>query len=184
MEYTIPWYHCPILVVDHHHYVLPSRILTAQELIHSKQYTEVHVLHIDQHSDLHENPYDIETSLLNDHKALEEFADEYCTVGNFIEPILRTGIISHVEQIRTEWKLLNTDREEFLEETPWRAYILDIDLDYRAPEMSISDIPTSYHQTSLISKYASLITIATSPWFIHQDRASEILKDLTNHWSL
>jgi hypothetical protein len=182
MKYSIPWLHCPVIVVDHHHYVLPERIRTARQLLTQQHYDKIHVLHIDQHSDLHDNPYDIEESMRDDPNQLDTYTREYCTVGNFIQPILRTGIIAKVEQIRTERKLNTTDREDSLDDSPWIGYILDIDLDFRAPEMSIHDIPTSYHQTALLTKYASLITIATSPWFINQDLAQDILRDLQQHW--
>lgn len=56
--------------------------------------------------------------------------------------------------------------------------LLDIDLDFRAPEMNIEKYKATIEKTKEIMEQAELITIATSPYFLDQQRALEILKDL------
>lgn len=175
MKKWLPGYHCPVVLVDHHHLVLPDRVKYARIHPHSFVY------HIDQHSDLHDNPYDLDLTQIHNDTYLEEFTQQYCNVGNFIQPLTRSNIITHVEQIRTERKLTTTQREDHIHTHAPHGYILDIDLDFWAPEMSISDIPTTYHQTALLFAHASLVTIATSPGFIKQDIAAETLEALRRY---
>jgi len=56
--------------------------------------------------------------------------------------------------------------------------ILDIDLDFRAPEMSIEKYEETIKKTRALMEEASLITIATSPYFLDQNIALKILHDL------
>ncbi len=56
--------------------------------------------------------------------------------------------------------------------------LLDIDLDFRAPEMSIGQYEESIEKTRELIAEASLVTIATSPYFLDQSKALEILQDL------
>lgn len=86
-------------------------------------------MHVDQHSDMQENQYIFEKE---DWESVVEFTNFFCTVGNFITPALQSGIIATVEQIRTECKLLSTQK-------PHQNYILDLDLDFFDPQMGIAN---------------------------------------------
>jgi hypothetical protein len=78
--------------------------------------------------------------------------------------------------ILSEYALLDYD----ISSLSSQSLILDIDLDFRAPEMGIE----YYYQT--IKKVRQLIalpdvpciTIATSPTYIHQQRALQVLRDI------
>ena len=80
------------------------------------------------------------------------------------------------DMILSEYALLDYD----ISLLSSKSLIVDIDLDFRAPEMGIE----YYYQT--IKKVRQLIalpdvrciTIATSPTYIHQHRALEVLRDI------
>lgn len=57
-------------------------------------------------------------------------------------------------------------------------YILNIDLDFWAEELSYIPRDQSMSLVASLLAGASLITIATSPAFISYDRASEALREL------
>lgn len=56
--------------------------------------------------------------------------------------------------------------------------ILDIDLDFRAPEMSIEGYKKTINITKNLIKNSRVVTIATSPYFLDQNIAIKIIKDL------
>jgi hypothetical protein len=59
---------------------------------------------------------------------------------------------------------------------PENPYILDIDIDFWAPEMGIEEFDRSIEKTRQLIAGASIVTIATSPCFIDQERAVEIVR--------
>jgi hypothetical protein len=61
---------------------------------------------------------------------------------------------------------------------PTIPYILDIDLDFRAPEMINDHVDQTLEKTRNLITNASLVTIATSPGYIDQELALEILEKL------
>ena len=91
-----------------------------------------------------------------------------CNVGNFIEPALKANLISHMDQIRSEYKLLNYQNIH-------KNYILDIDLDFRAEEMSIEQFDETIKKTKSLILNAKVVTIATSPYFLPQEKAIQLL---------
>ena len=134
------------------------------------------------------------------------FTNYQCNVWNFIQPAIQDWLISQVFQINTEYKLLNNDshckpawrqsgNEVILNKkkiaTPticlpdrqalqhWN-FILDIDLDFRHPDMWIEAYNKTIQITKNLISQASLVTIATSPYFLDQTLAIKILKDIFN----
>ena len=71
-------------------------------------------------------------------------------------------------QIRSEYKLLTF-------KNPYKNYILDIDLDFRAEEMSIEKFNDTINKTKKLIPSAKVVTIATSPYFLPQKRAIKLL---------
>jgi hypothetical protein len=80
-------------------------------------------------------------------------------------------LINKVEQINTEYKLLNFQTDE-------NNLILDIDLDFRAPEMSIERYFETIKKTKELISKSRVVTIATSPYFLDQDTAIKVCKEL------
>jgi hypothetical protein len=62
-------------------------------------------------------------------------------------------------------------------EIPEVPFILDIDLDFWAPEMGNQSFSSLDKLHQLMQK-AECITIATSPYFLEQERAVELVKKL------
>lgn len=128
----------PVYVFDNHNHALYFWILEAEK---TSKMSGVPLIHIDQHSDLKANPFQLKRENLDD---VFVFVNEQCNVGNFIQPALQTGFIGVMEQIRTEWALLNYQNHH-------QHYILDIDLDFWAEEMGIEQFDET------IQKVKSLI---------------------------
>ena len=57
-------------------------------------------------------------------------------------------------------------------------YVLDIDLDFFSRDMDYIDYDLKIGRVKEYIEGASLITIATSPYFIEQDKALKALRDL------
>lgn len=163
----------PVYLIDHHHLALPLRT----KRLRDNEQIPWTVIHIDQHSDMRENEHIFDVDHIQNDQYIEDFAINLCTVGNFIPPLLNAWILAHCEQIRSERKLLNYETEvepRYLD----APYILDIDLDYRAPEMSIGEYEQTLANTRQLLRKASFVTIATSPGFIDQELALKVLDNL------
>ena len=129
------------------------------------------LLHIDQHKDLR-SP---KTEILPDIKKPIDLARVFyytnyeLNVGNFIQPALDLGLFSEMITIM--------DSADFMKEIPLSA-ALDIDLDIFAPELDYIDPALKLSFIRQCIDRAAFITIATSPYFIDQDRAIHYLKQL------
>jgi len=121
------------------------------------------LIHIDQHTDMNQSEFDLDIQNPN--------YDVY-NVWNFIQPAIKSWLISKVEQINTEYKLLHFQIDE-------DNLVLDIDLDFRAPEMSIEKYSETIEKTKNLISKSRVVTIATSPYFLDQKLAIKICKDLT-----
>lgn len=112
------------------------------------------VIHLDQHTDL------------------RPVGPEGVNVGNFLRYALDTWFISSATQINTEYSLLQFNTQNIAPNTT----IVDIDLDFRHPDMSIEQFEKTIQITKLLIKKAKIITIATSPYFLDQNLALSLLK--------
>lgn len=155
-----------IYIFDNHNHALYFRY---KELLNNNIQKGIKLIHIDQHTDMNENKNIIENT---DLKNIFEFTNEKCNVWNFIKPAIEEWLLWKVEQITTEYKLLNFEQKEN------EDYILDIDIDFRDPKMSIEKQEKTIQKTRKLIKQAKLITIATSPYFMDQKEAIKIIKAL------
>jgi hypothetical protein len=151
-----------------------------------------HLIHIDQHSDLNEiaiswklqvpseaweKTYSLELNAWSYLYDVAVYTNEILDIASFIKPAKEIWLISDYEIILTEYSLLQYQLSTLNSQS---STIVDIDLDFRAPEMWIE----YYYQT--IKKVRQLIalpdvrciTIATSPTYIHQQRALQVLRDI------
>lgn len=167
-----------IFIIDNHNHAFSCRW---RSYINKKIDRWSHLIHIDQHSDyadpIHylsdswdQNIQDI--SLLQ----IDNYTNEVLTIASFIKPALACGLCVSHDMILSEYALLDYD----IWSISSQSLIVDIDLDFWAPEMGIE----YYYQT--IKKVRQLIalpdvhciTIASSPTYIHQQRALQVLHDL------
>lgn len=120
------------------------------------------LIHIDQHTDMNISEFDLDIQNPN--------YDVY-NVWNFIQPAMKSWLINKVEQMNTEYKLLHFQTYE-------DNLVLDIDLDFRAPEMSIEKYSETIEKTKNLISKSRVVTIATSPYFLDQYKAIKICKEL------
>lgn len=164
----------PIFIFDNHNHAITFRY----NIIYSKKSNDVELIHIDQHSDCRENKNHLE--LNRDENELEKifnFCNEKCNVGNFIPPALESGMISNQIQIRSSTALQNLEIDKN------QNFILDIDLDFcldwiNKDKINQKTVNLLKNKFDEIWKYALWITIATSPYFLNQKLAIQIIEEL------
>ncbi len=148
-----------IYIFDNHNHALKYRI---EEYKNWNIPFWFDLIHIDQHTDMNSSEFKLDLDNPN--------LDVY-NVWNFIQPVIKSGLINKVEQINTEYKLLNFQTNE-------KNLILDIDLDFRAPEMSIEKYWETIEKVKNLISKSRVVTIATSPYFLDQNLAIKICKEL------
>lgn len=170
----LEYHDTPIFIVDNHNHALSFRYWTkwSPPFTERGRYPEgmgdfFTLIHIDQHADTKDN-----TNSLSQDEDVERFINTQTNVGNFITAAINSWIIDEVIQIRTDYALQEHWNTETMQH--WNI-ILDIDIDFRVDkEPTESDFEII---RNLITK-AELVTIATSPYFMEQVRAIEIIKKI------
>lgn len=182
-----------IYIIDNHNHAFYCRWKSYLEWIISRW---SHLIHIDQHSDLNlaraisykpqatkdGKNWNLELGTWSSLDDVSVYTNEVLDIASFIKPAKEIGLIGEYEMVLTEYSLLHRAEADSLIYQITNSLIIDIDLDFRAPEMSIQE----YDQT--IKKVRQLIalpdvwciTVATSPTYIDQQRALEVLHDLLN----
>ncbi|MEI6672846.1 MAG: hypothetical protein WCL02_06015 [bacterium] len=149
--------------MDNHNHALSFRYQHTKSYKNNDEAKPFVVIHIDQHADTKPNNEIIRGNI-------EHFVHEKTNVGNFISAARNNTIIDEVVQIRSEYALHNIQKLNFLEYN----YIIDIDIDFWEGKTD-KEIQTDISIIKTLIKNACLITIATSPYFIDQKRALEII---------
>lgn len=153
----------PIYIFDNHNHALYFWYKEAEAQGIGRGTLDL--IHIDQHSDLNENPFSLEAQHLDQ---IFDFVQMKCNVGNFIKPALENWFINTMQQIRSEYGLLQYENH-------YQNYILDLDLDFWADEMGIEQREETIRKTKNLILWAKVVTIATSPYFLEQEQAIKIL---------
>ena len=127
------------------------------------------LVHVDQHKDMREpDNYNVNIENLDD---VFTYTNEVLNVGNFIQPALKKGIFSQAIIIDSSYGFdVEVDEE----------YVLDIDLDIFSKDMDYIPYDFRIDKIKKLIENAKVITIATSPYFIEQDYAIKVLKELFN----
>ena len=172
-----------IFLFDNHNHALPFRYSLAWNFKNSNKSqnkNEITLLHIDQHSDCRENSNYLELDRnKNEVEKVRKFCNQKCNVGNFIPPALQSWIIWNQIQIRSISALKNFKIEKN------QIFILDIDLDFclswiNRNKLDKEVINILKEKWDEISRFALWISIATSPYFLNQDLAIELIETLLN----
>ena len=125
------------------------------------------LLHVDQHKDTRIPPdYDVDIGDLED---VKRYTNEVLNVGSFIKPALHHGVFSDLMIVDSTYSMAMDYPSD---------YVLDIDLDFFSRDMDYIDYDLKIGRVKEYIEGASLITIATSPYFIEQDKALKALRDL------
>lgn len=129
------------------------------------------LVHVDQHSDMREPEYYLSFDGKNDIdlKTAFEYTNKVLNVGNFIKPVLQAGLFSRVEIIDSSFAFENSYREEI---------VLDIDIDVFSPDMAYIDHNLKTEKIRSYIETAQFVSIATSPYFMNQEEAIGIIKEL------
>lgn len=127
------------------------------------------LVHVDQHKDMREpDNYDVDEENLDD---VFRYTNKVLNVGNFIKPALHKGIFSEVVIIDSSYGFdLEIEGE----------YVLDIDLDIFSKDMDYIPYDLRINKIKKLINNSKVITIASSPYFIEQDYAIKVLKELFN----
>ena len=129
------------------------------------------LVHIDQHSDMRQPqtyfPFTLEQVFsLQD---VFDYTNKTLNVGNFIKPALILGLFAEVEIIDSSVSFENLIPDDF---------VLDIDLDIFSEEMDYIDFDLKVKKIKDYICKAKFITMASSPYFMDQDKAIRIAGEL------
>lgn len=183
-----------MIVFDNHNHALYFWYEAREQGIIGRKNT---LVHIDEHSDLWENGNSLTPSpspseergvnnvplLLQKEKGLGDeanidleqifhFTNYECNVGNYIQPAIREGIIGKVLCIEDT---VGMERYSSYTGEDHESIILNLDLDFFAPELDYIPFEDKKRIILHFARQAKLITVATSPFFIDQERAIEML---------
>ncbi len=101
------------------------------------------------------------------------FANYACNVGNFLTSAKDAGIIDDIIQIRSEHALHTMGKLDFQKYN----YILDIDVDFWEGKTT-QEMESDFEIIRKLTDNVCLITIATSPYFMDQQQAISIIKNM------
>ena len=128
------------------------------------------LVHVDQHKDTREpDNYNVDINDIND---VFRYTNETLNVGSFIKPALKHNIFSEVIIIDSSYGFELDIEGEF---------VLDIDLDIFSKDMDYIPYDIKISRIKELIDRAKVITIASSPFFINQEYAIKVLKELFNY---
>lgn len=156
-----------IYIFDNHNHAFYFWIISLQN---GKFNKGCKLVHIDQHKDMRE-PEDY-TVDINDIKNVFRYTNYVLNVGNFIKPALYHNIFSDVVIIDSSYGFTIDVKDD---------YVLDIDLDIFSRDMDYIDYNIKINKIRNYINNTNVITIATSPFFINQNYAIKVLKDMFNY---
>ncbi len=125
------------------------------------------LVHVDQHSDMRRPPEWLPANA--DDREVFDYTGQVLNVGNFIQPALRLGWFREVDIVDSSQKI-NRRYEQPL--------VLDLDMDFFAPEMDYIDRALKVAQIRKWLRLARCVTVATSPFFMDQQEAIELIGEI------
>lgn len=170
------WDQKPVVIVDNHNHVFYFWYEARQNGILQNGTT---LVHIDQHRDERIPERWLPPVQTHSHASLPrifDYTNTVLNVGNYIPPARQEGLVKDLISITSEAALRSNHLPNHLPHN----LILNIDLDFWAPEMDYIDHDWRIARTREWMQKADFITIATSPFFIDQKRAIGVLNELMN----
>lgn len=158
----------PIYIIDNHNHALYIRY---REHIAQHIGAWSTLIHIDQHADMGTPSTPIDTTKCSDIDYISWYTNEVCNVWNFIQPAIDSWLIWEVIQIRSVTKLLESSHQSLVTSN----YILDIDIDFRVDHSPTKEEIAAVHK---LLQWASVCTIALSPYFMPIEKSIEVTKIL------
>ncbi|EKE27427.1 MAG: hypothetical protein ACD_3C00208G0004 [uncultured bacterium (gcode 4)] len=170
IETSFAW--IPLYIFDNHNHAFYFWNLAKNKQIIKKNIT---LVHIDEHSDMREPDLYMHEYDLNDLNKVFEYTNNVLNVGNYIKPALKIWLIDNLNNIQSEWEL--DDIYSKILDLSWDM-ILNLDLDFFSEEMEYISYTKKKKIILGLAHKSKLITISTSPFFIDQNKAIEICKDI------
>lgn len=170
--YKIKWKNKDIYLFDNHNHAYYFWYLARKENIIWDENT---LIHIDEHADTRNNEKYLLKPDSFDLDKVFEFTNKVLNVGDYIVPAQEEWIIWDIIQIRNETNLNDylKDLDKYKDNI-----ILNLDLDFFQPELDFIDYELKKKVVLDAANKASLITVATSPFFINQKLAIKVFKDI------
>ena len=166
----------PIIIVDNHNHVFYFWHEARNKGIIKDGAT---LVHIDKHKDTRKPETFLTREESKDLKKVFEYTNSVLNVGNYLPPAIKDGLIGNVILVTNELETRNSPRRGPFGKTETRnSIILNIDLDFWAPEMDYIDNKLKNDVTRKYMERADFITIATSPFFINQELAIKVIREL------
>jgi len=171
--YRIPYLDKQIILFDNHNHAFYFWFEALKNwLIKQKAI----LYHIDEHADTRDNKKDINKQDISDLQKVYDFTNLVLNVGDYIIPAQKVWLISEVIQIRNTTNLQDyLEKKDDLKE---ENIILNLDLDFFQPELDFIDYKLKKKVVLDLAKKAKIITVATSPFFIDQELAIKVFRDL------
>lgn len=160
------WGKIPMVVVDNHNHVF---YFWWEALFAGLLERGASLVHVDQHKDMRVPAKLFEGKSLED---VFEYTNFELNVGNYIVPAKEAGLLGDIQLVTSELAM------EDLSFVSRGNKILNIDLDFFAPELDYIDFLKAKQFIHAQLPTTTLITMATSPFFIDQERAIDVLKKL------
>lgn len=170
--YKIKWKDKDIYLFDNHNHAYYFWYLARSQGIIWDNNT---LVHIDEHADTRDPwNYLIKPESLDLDKVFH-YTNYVYNVGNYIVPAEKEGLIKNTIQVRNTHNL-----EEYLNlrSTLGSNIILNLDLDFFQPDLDFIDYDLKKKVTLDAAEKAKVITVATSPFFINQELAIKVFKDI------
>lgn len=133
----------------------------------------VTLYHVDEHADTRTPDTFLSQEQQQDLWEVFSYTNFVLNVWDYIIPAQKDGLIGEVVQIRSETNILEQQR------IPLRTpCILNLDLDFFEPKLDYIDYSLKKDYILDIAQNCSLITVATSPYFIDQELALRVFRDI------
>lgn len=161
---TTEWNGIPFHVFDNHNFALAFWLEAYASGVLSKGFR---LVHIDMHSDLWKNGFDLDLERAGDSAYVEDFVNTKTEVGNYIDPAIRCGLVGEIVKIEGEGELesalarLESGEIDFAVPT-----VLNLDLDFFAPDLDYVPFELKKRAVLAFAKKSRIVTVATSPGFI------------------
>lgn len=168
--YKMKWKNKYIYLFDNHNHAFYFWYLARQEWI---IWDNNILYHIDEHADTRIPEKNISKEDTKDISKVFEYTNFELNVWNYIIPAQKEGIIWEILQIRSESDLLNFDHKKL-----WENIILNLDLDFFEPNLDYINYELKKKVILEIAEKVKIITVATSPFFIEQELALKVFKDI------
>ncbi len=164
------WNNIPLILADNHNHVF---YFWAEAKIKWIIWYKNTLVHIDEHKDMRDPEIYLSKNEVEDLQKVFDYTNYTLNVGNYIIPALKINLIKEVINISWENELEKNKDSKI----NWN-YILNLDLDFFSDWLSYIDYNLKKSIILNFAKNAKLITVATSPFFIEQEKALKILKDI------